>query len=88
MVTFKVNFHHNQSLLNEGKILHSDILRLQPRVSIYVSGVGFDESVFRLLESQLGDQDTTINLLSLQNIFSYSENYLSVSADIPPHEGG
>ncbi|BCV67494.1 hypothetical protein TUM17387_28530 [Shewanella carassii] len=74
--------------LDEGKILHSDILRLQPQVSIYVSGVGFDESVIRLLENQLSEQRTTIHLLSLRDIFSQSERYMSALRDIPPHEGG
>lgn len=74
--------------LDEGKILHSDILRLKPQVSIYVSGVGFDASVYRLLDTQITGQDTTIHLLSLKDIFEHSERYLNALRSIPSHQGG
>lgn len=73
--------------LNEGKILHSDIVRLRPNICIYVAGVGYEGSIDRLLASQEIRNLTDIHLLTLGDIISESEAYLNAKSRLPSHTG-
>ena len=72
--------------LAEAKILHSDLIRLRPKVCVYVAGIGYENSVKRLLDSQ-EITHTKIHLLTLSDIFSQSAEYHEAIALLPAHQG-
>lgn len=74
--------------LDEGKILHSDLIRLKPKVCVYIAGVGYDDSVIRLLDAQDVSQFTLVHLLTLKDVFQQSSAYTAALQDIPRHQGG
>lgn len=74
--------------LDEGKILHSDLVRLKPNICIYVAGVGYEESIDRLLTSQEIRNHTEVHLLTLEDIISESEAYSNAKSRLPSHPGG
>lgn len=74
--------------LDQGKILHSDLTRLKPRVCIYIAGVGYDDSVIRLLNEQNVSQLTQLHLLTLKDVFQQSNAYMDALKALPQHQGG
>jgi hypothetical protein len=73
--------------LNEGKILHSDLVRLKPKICVYVAGVGYEESIDRLLTSQEIRSHTEVHLLTLEDIISESVAYSNAKSRLPCHPG-
>lgn len=53
-------------IVDEGKILHSDLLRLKPEVCIYIAGVGYDSSFRRLIDASA--MTTSVHLLVLKDV--------------------
>ncbi|MGF6180075.1 hypothetical protein ABIB42_001075 [Massilia sp. UYP32] len=74
--------------LNEGKNLHSDLVRLQPKVCVYVAGVGYQDSFRRLIIGQKDIAHIDIHLLTLNDVFLATHSYQQALAAIPVHSGG
>jgi hypothetical protein len=72
--------------LSEGKILHSDLIRLKPKICLYVAGIGYESSVKRLLDTQI-IAGTTIHLLTLNDVFTQSIDYQQAIEQLPVHQG-
>jgi hypothetical protein len=85
---FQSKLSSNSIHLDEAKILHSDLIRLSPHVCVYVAGVGYDDSVYRLLSSQNISQINSIHLLTLKDIFQHSDAYIEALKSLPKHAGG
>lgn len=86
--TFQSKLSSSLIPLAEGKILHSDLIRLKPKLCIYVSGIGFDGSFERLLLSQEVSSQTEVYLLKLYDIVTGSDAYLKARDSLPQHTGG
>ncbi|MFC3469048.1 hypothetical protein ACFOHT_04145 [Massilia oculi] len=74
--------------VDEAKMLHSDLLRLKPKLCIYIAGIGYQDSFARLLRGQPELSSTDIHLLDLNDVFSQTAAYLAALAVIPTHQGG
>jgi len=74
--------------VDEAKVLHSDLLRLKPKVCVYIAGVGYQKSFARLLVRQPEVAHINIHLLTLSDVFSETQAYSAALAAIPQHQGG
>lgn len=63
---FQSKLSSSSLIVDEGKILHSDLLRLKPAVCVYVAGVGFDNSFRRLIAASA--ITTSVHLLVLKDV--------------------
>lgn len=66
--------------LSEGKILHSDLVRLKPQICVYVAGVGYDSGFIKLIEQH---KDCDVYLLTLQDIFLETDIYKRAIGVLP-----
>ena len=66
--------------LCEGKILHSDLVRLKPKMCIYVAGVGYDSGFTKLINQH---KDCEVYLLTLKDIFLESDVYKQALESLP-----
>jgi hypothetical protein len=85
---FQSKLSANPLDLSEAKNLHSDLMRLKPKVCVYVAGVGYQDSFYRLIQGQADISHVDIHLITLVDVFSTSEKYQEVIRCIPVHAGG
>ncbi|MBN2991008.1 hypothetical protein JWR97_05790 [Pseudomonas cedrina subsp. fulgida] len=67
--------------IDEGKILHSDLIRLKPQICIYIAGVGYDSSFLRLISTV--PAITAVHLLTLKDVFMRSPKFNSALQLLP-----
>ena len=85
---FQSKLSSNPVGLDEAKILHSDLLRLKPKMCVYVAGVGYDDSFLRLIRGQPELSTVDIHLITLTDVLFQSDAYLKMLAKVPAHSGG
>jgi len=85
---FQSKLSSNNLDLGEAKDLHSDLIRLKPKVCIYVAGTGYVSSFLRLIASQIDTTVTEVHLITLADVFLQTDKYLQALASIPAHAGG
>jgi hypothetical protein len=88
LATFQSKLSSHLLGLDEAKILHSDLIRLQPELCIYVAGVGYEASFTRLLTDQGSSFPSKIHLLTLEDVVIGSGKFVAARQDLPAHTGG
>lgn len=85
---FQSKLSANPLDLDEAKNLHSDLMRLKPNICVYVAGIDYKDSFYRLIRGQADIAHIDIHLITLVDVLSASQNYLKAVQSIPEHTGG